>query len=137
ILCGRLSGDLVCVDIDAAGAIEQARATLPATGMIDGRPGKPVSHWWYRVTDVPSGLEARPDVAGGIGGPRSTYYRNPITRKSVLEFKGTGTQAVVPPSLWTKGEIQEVRLWYGPDGEPVDGPGEPAVVDCQELFDRV
>ncbi|MCA1686308.1 MAG: bifunctional DNA primase/polymerase [Planctomycetia bacterium] len=47
VLCGRLSDDLVCIDLDAAAAIERAGAALPATGMIDGRPGKPMSHWWY------------------------------------------------------------------------------------------
>jgi P4 family phage/plasmid primase-like protien len=137
LLCGRLSGDLVCVDIDAAGAANQAHAILPATSMIDGRPGKPVSHWWYRVTDVPPELEVRPKVAGGIGGPRTAQFRDPKTKRMVLEFKGTGAQVVVPPSLWTGDGGREERLWYGLDGEPVPTPGEPAVVDCRELFDRV
>src|SRR5919112_604968 len=65
LLCGRLSEDLVCVDLDAPEAAGRAGAILPATGMIDGRPGKPMAHWWYRVIDVPPELEARPDVAGG------------------------------------------------------------------------
>jgi P4 family phage/plasmid primase-like protien len=105
--------------------------------MIDGRPGKPMSHRWYRVTDVPPELEARPGVAGGVGGPRTAHFREPNTKKMIVEFKGTGALVVVPPSLWTGSGAGEERVWYGPDGEPAPAPGEPAVVDCQELFDRV
>jgi P4 family phage/plasmid primase-like protien len=125
------------VDIDAAAALAQADAFLPPTDMIEGRPGKPRSHRWYRVTKVPEVLTATPGCAGGMGGPRSTRYSDPATSKAVVEFKGTGQQAVVPPSIWTGGATQEARGWYGAAGQPVPEPGEPAVVDCQELFDAV
>jgi P4 family phage/plasmid primase-like protien len=137
VLCGRPSGDIVCIDLDMPGSAELARAMLPATGMVDGRPGNPASHWWYRVTDVPPELEARPNVAGGIGGPRSTIFKGKVSDKSVVEFKGTGTQAVVPPSLWNGGGPRETRTWCDGDGRPVATPGEPATVDCRQLFDRV
>jgi hypothetical protein len=68
-------------------------------------------------------------VAGGIGGPRTAHFREPGSKKMVLEFKGTGAQVVVPPSLWTGDGAQEQRIWYGPDGHPVPTPGEPATVD--------
>ena len=65
LLSGRLSGDLVCVDIDCLKALEAADRYLPATGMVEGRPGKPRSHRWYKVVDVPEAWTAK--CAGGIG----------------------------------------------------------------------
>src|SRR5579871_6065720 len=37
ILTGRLSDDLVCVDLDSEESIAKAESFLPATSMIDGR----------------------------------------------------------------------------------------------------
>jgi P4 family phage/plasmid primase-like protien len=137
ILCGRLSSNLVLVDIDTLKALELADTSLPPTGMIDGRPGKPRSHRWYVVTDIPPALTALENCAGGMGGPRSTKYSDPATNKAVVEFKATGQQAVVPPSIWTNGSQQEERVWYDAGGQVVAEPGEPAVIDCQTLFDAV
>jgi hypothetical protein len=44
LMTGRLSGDLVCVDLDGPDALELGREILPRTEMIDGRPGRPMSH---------------------------------------------------------------------------------------------
>jgi hypothetical protein len=128
IQSGKLSGDLVCIDIDDFGALADAEAFLPATEMIDGRPGKPRSHRWYRVTNIPQGLTS--NAAGGIGGPRTKQFKS-ADGQMLVEFRGTGSQAVVPPSVWTSrdGKPSEQRVW--------DCFGEPAVVDCQELFDCV
>jgi P4 family phage/plasmid primase-like protien len=136
ILCGHLSGDAVCVDIDSNDALTLADIILPPTEMIDGRPGKPRSHRWYRVISIPEALTAQENCAGGMGGPRSTKYSDP-DGKSVIEFKGTGQQAVVPPSVWTNGTHQETRVWYDADGEVVPEPSNPAVVDCLALFEAV
>jgi transposase InsO family protein len=51
VLAWRLSGDLVCVDIDNTHALTLADNLLPQTSMIEGRPGKPSSHRWYRVSE--------------------------------------------------------------------------------------
>jgi hypothetical protein len=128
IQSGRLSRDLVCVDIDDFGALTDADAFLPATEMIDGRPGKPRSHRWYRVTNIPPGLTST--AAGSIGGPRTKQFKS-ADGQMLVEFRGTGSQAVVPPSVWTSsdGKRREQRVW--------NCFGEPAVVDCQELFDCV
>jgi hypothetical protein len=116
---GRLSGDLVCVDIDAHEAVVGADRYLPGTAMVDGREGKPRSHRWYRVADIPTEWTAT--CAGGIGGPRTVQFSRPGTGagRMVVEFRGTGTQAVVPPSIWTKedGSRQERRMWAS-FGEP-------------------
>jgi hypothetical protein len=39
LMPGRLSGDLVCVDLDSPDALARADAFLPPTGMVEGRPG--------------------------------------------------------------------------------------------------
>jgi P4 family phage/plasmid primase-like protien len=116
ILCGRLSRDLVCVDLDGPAAIAQADEFLPLTGMIDGRPGKPRSHRWYRVTDVPP--EMTSTAAGGIGGPWLKHFKHAETGCGVIDFLGTGGQAVVPPSRHQSGED---RVWES-DGEPATTP---------------
>src|SRR5206468_909726 len=85
ILTGRLSGDLVCVDLDLQEAIEQAEL-LPPTHMIDGRPGKPRAHHWYRVTGIPPALIST--AAGGIGGPRIKRFKRASDERSILDFLG-------------------------------------------------
>src|SRR5205823_2829593 len=72
ILSGRLSSDIVCVDIDCQEALAEADDYLPGTGMVEGRPGKPRSHRWYRVADVPGEWTAA--CAGGIGGPQTAQF---------------------------------------------------------------
>lgn len=108
ILTGRLSGDLVCIDLDSPEALANADRHLPITEMIDGRNGKPKAHRFYRVTDIPP--EHVSLAAGGIGGPRS--YSLPG-----IDFLGTGRHVVVPPSV-AKGEP---RQWEA-SGEPLTLP---------------
>lgn len=121
LILGRLSGDLVCVDLDSAGALARADEFLPPTVMVEGRPGKRRSHRYYRVTNVPPELTAGPDVAGGIGGPRIRHFAG-----GGIDLIGTGGQVVAPPSLHPSGERREWESF-----------GEPAVVDCAELYAAV
>ncbi len=121
LMPGRLSGDLVCVDLDSAEALVRADEFLPPTGMVEGRPGKRRSHRYYRVTNVPPELTAGPDVAGGIGGPRIRHFPG-----GGIDLIGTGGQVVAPPSLHPSGERREWEAF-----------GEPAVVDCTELYAAV
>jgi hypothetical protein len=124
ILAGRLSRDLVCVDLDSEEALRLADEYLPHTDMVDGRPGKPRSHRWYRVTDIPP--EFVSEASGGIGGPKMKHFKHAITKKGVLDFIGTGGQAAVPPSLHPSGER---RVWYSE--------GEPAILPMAELWEAV
>lgn len=121
LMPGGLSGDLVCVDLDSQDAVARADEFLPPTAMIEGRPGKPRSHRYYRVTDVPPELAAGPDVAGGIGGPRTRHYPG-----GGVDLIGTGGQVVAPPSLHPSGERREWESF-----------GDPAVVDCARLYAAV
>jgi P4 family phage/plasmid primase-like protien len=112
IVTGRLSGDLVCIDLDSEQANMLADEYLPPTPMVEGRPGKPRSHRWYRVTDIPPELTSR-EASGGIGGPWLKRFRPHV------DFLGTGGQAAVPPSLHSSGEVRE---WENPGAEPATIP---------------
>src|SRR5689334_14122594 len=50
IVLGDASGGLVDVDLDHPRAVELASQYLPPTEAVFGRPGKPRSHYLYRVT---------------------------------------------------------------------------------------
>jgi hypothetical protein len=130
IIAGRLSGDIVCVDIDCTQALADADRYLPSTGMEEGRPGKPRSHRWYKVVDIPAAWAAT--CAGGMGGPRTAQFARGRQRGDmVVECRGTGTQAVVPASVWTSkdGSKRERRIWHSFT--------EPAVLGHQELLTAV
>lgn len=124
LLTGRLSGDLVCVDLDSPEALRLADQFLPPTKMVDGRPSKPRSHRWYKVLNVPSELAS--DASGGIGGPKLKRFKSADNGHSILDFLGTGGQAVVPPSLHESGEC---RIWHEE--------GEPAVLSMTDLWKAV
>jgi len=95
-----------------------------------------MSHWWYKVVNIPSDLTAGPHVAGGIGGPRITHFRK--LKTSGVDFLGTGGHAVVPPSITVGADgTHEAREWYDASGQITSAPGNPAIVDCRLLFDIV
>ncbi len=125
IIAGRLSGDLVCVDLDCDEALRLADDFLPPTGMEDGRASKPRSHRWYRVTDIPDEWVSK-TASGGIGGPRLRHFKHHETKVNILDLIGTGGQAVVPPSLHPSGER---RVW--------DSEGAPATLPMMELVEAV
>jgi hypothetical protein len=116
---------LVCIDLDTPDALQLADEHLPATGMIEGRPGKLRSHRYYRVIDIPEDGMAKLDIAEGIRGPRTRQYRHADTKAMLVELKGTGAQVVCPPSKHDSGEV---RAWEG------GAPGEPATVTYTELL---
>lgn len=123
-MTGALSGDVVCVDIDDANALAMADQYLPETGLIEGRSGKPRSHRYYRVVNIPNVLTPPVSSVSGqlLGGPRTVQFRH-ADQHMLLEVLGTGRHAVAPPSLHPSGEPRE---W--------DTFEEPAVVDCLELY---
>ena len=109
---GRPGHALVCVDLDSPEAVAAADRFLPATGMVDGRPGKPRSHRYYAVpTDtVPPAdcstaeqAAAAAKEAGRHPGPKTARFRHPTGRTHV-DLLGTGAQAVCPPSVYHSGE---------------------------------
>lgn len=106
---GKEGQYLVCVDLDTHDAIAKAEEFLPKTGGVEGRASKSRSHWWYFVTDVPDGALSKADQAaaaakslGKSSGPFKKGFNRPGADgkpERVIDFQGTGGQAVVPPSV--------------------------------------
>jgi hypothetical protein len=90
--------------------------------MIEGRKGKPRSHRYYRVIDIPS--EHISTAAGGMGGPKIKHFS-----KAGIDFLGTGAQASAPPSVHHSGEVRE---WYEFD-EPSTHPHQQLWAAVQSL----
>lgn len=103
ILAGSLSGNLVIVDLDNADIRSAAAKCLPRT-MTDGRPSTGPAHYYYRTTDIPAWATAASDVAGGLGGPKTFHFHDDKGKSIGLDFQGTGSQVVCPPSLHHSGE---------------------------------
>jgi len=128
VLQGPSSGGLTDVDLDCAEAIALAPYILPRTDAVFGRASKHRSHYLYR-TDLANKLQNATE-----------QFKDPILAKSrdaavkeramVVELRtgggGKGAQTVFPGSIHESGEAIE---W--------DTNGEPAVVDGDDLFDRV
>lgn len=98
VLLGEPSGWLIDVDLDHPRAVERAHEFLPPTGAVFGRPGKPRSHWLYRVTAPIATKKFRSKSAGML-----------------VELRSTGMQTVFPPSAHESGEA--IR-WEQADQEP-------------------
>jgi P4 family phage/plasmid primase-like protien len=97
------------VDLDTHDAIAKADKFLPPTGGVEGRASKPRSHWWYFVTGVPDWAISKAQqaaVAAKSAGKGSGPFKKGFNRtgadgkpERVIDFQGTGGQAVVPPSV--------------------------------------
>jgi putative DNA primase/helicase len=143
ILAGPLSDGnrpghaLVEVDLDDEAALALADLCLPATGMVEGRPGKTRSHRYYLVpvASIPEDAHSTaPQAAAaareatGHPGPKLRHFCHPDTGRGLIDFIGTGGMVVCPPSRHPSGEVRE---WTG--GES----GEAAVVGYPELWSAV
>jgi hypothetical protein len=98
--CGEPSGWRVDVDCDVIEACAAARALLPKTELIHGRPGKPDSHYWY--------------IAEGAKTAQFTDVQDATGAKNMLvELRSTGGYTVLPPSIWTSkdGTTTEEMAW--------------------------
>jgi hypothetical protein len=106
VLCGEPSGNLVDVDLDCREAVALAPYFLPKTALRHGRPGNPNSHRWYTCDPLPD----------------TTKFRDPERPKDdgmIVEFRSTGTQTVVPPSMHPDNEAYR---WYA-EGRPTEVDG--------------
>jgi putative DNA primase/helicase len=110
MLMGGPSGWVVDVDLDHPRAVELADEFLPPTPAVFGRPGKPRSHRFFRVTRPVATKQHRSKSAGMI-----------------VEIRSTGGQTVVPPSTHETGE----PIAWGTEG------AEPAEVDPDVLVEIV
>lgn len=78
---------LVDVDIDYGPGVEIAKAMLPVTQMIWGRPSKRVSHCLYTCPDVI---------------PMFAYKDVGKDGRTLIEFRADKHQSMAPPSVWEK-----------------------------------
>lgn len=124
LVLGETSNGLVDVDLDHPRAARLRDYFLPPTAMRSGRPGSRFSHYWYRV-------EEGDDV------PPTRRYKMPNGEVSV-EIRGTGSQTLVPPSIWYPKEgsagVPEAYRW---EGEAWGGEEGPTVVNGQVLSCQV
>lgn len=90
--CGEPSGWRVDVDLDALEALEAAKALLPATGLVHGRPGKPDSHYWYICPGIKPHVFK--DVKDSTGGTNT-----------LVEIRSTGGYTALPPSGHPSGDV--------------------------------
>ena len=129
LLTGPLSGGIMAVDLDFhtddAEAWAAADELLPPTGMIDGRPGKPTAHRFYRITDkvwpdrlLPqSGATRQAMQAGNYPRFVGTHHWSSKTRRNI-DLHRAAARCVIPPSLHESGSR---RGWYGGvRGDPTD-----------------
>lgn len=103
---GVLLGDpsqLVDVDLDCPEAVRLAPRLLPPTPARFGRASSPASHYLYRVEE-----------------PGGTVRRQ-LAGETLVEYRGTGGQTVLPPSVHPSGE--QIR-WEPDAAEPVVGTRE-------------
>jgi putative DNA primase/helicase len=131
--CNRPGHALVIVDADGRAAVERADEFLPATAMLEGKPDKPRDHRGFLIplTTVPAWAESTAEQAApaarraaGHPGPFRKQFRHKETNKVLIDFLGTGGQAVCP----SPGNRRE---WVG------GTPGTPAVVSFLQLWDAV
>jgi hypothetical protein len=120
VLNGDPSGGLVDVDLDCPEARRAAPLLMPDTDMVTGRASAPDSHYWYVVEDPPK--------KAGDG------YDDPTDGRHLMEFRSTGGQTVLPPSVYPaepdKGHPQpEPCVWHRA--------GLPARVNRAELLAAV
>lgn len=136
VVCGPVSGNVVCVDLDGID-LQFAASHLPATAMQDSRPGREGGHLWYRIADtifadsVLPGIGSATRFAMDQGKmprfPGSRNLRSKTDKHIGVEIKGAGTQATVPPSTTKSGP----RVWAG------GSRGEPAAVSYGDLLKSV
>ena len=111
LILGEASGGLVDADLDCDEARELGPQFLPPTPARTGRPSAVESHWWY-YAEV----------------PKTRQFRDPVTKKMILELRSTGGQTIVGPSIHPEGEQYSIL-----NGEPARVPG-PMLEACVEAL---
>lgn len=126
VLLGKPSGRLIDIDLDHPSTRRLRDLFLPPTRARSGRPGKPASHYWY----IADGDESDPL-------PGTRQYLMPRTEEGkrgavIVEFRSTGGQTLIPPSIHPSGEAY---IWMGE--HPFGGEAGPTVVDGRVLSVQV
>lgn len=109
LLTGEPSNGLIDIDLDCPLAVQLAPVFLPPTSMRSGRPSRPSSHLWYRVSDtLPSTKKYTADT------------------RVLVELRASGCQTLVAPSTHPDGDV------YAWEGEL-----EPSEIEGNQLRNAV
>jgi predicted P-loop ATPase len=101
---------VVDVDVDWAPGVEIAKAMLPATGFVWGRPSKRVSHCLYTTPDLVP-MQVYKDI--------SKDGKDGIT---FIEFRSDKHQAMAPPSIHQKNGTREpLQFVFAKEPTFIDG----------------
>lgn len=118
---GLNSGGLTDIDLDCPEAAAIARAVLPKTPAIFGRPSKRDSHYLYNTA-----LASKLNQA-------ALQFKDPISKSMLLEVRigggDKGAQTVFPGSVHESGEA----ITWEEDGDPAQVDGD-ELVRCARLL---
>lgn len=125
---GKPSAGLVDVDFDHPKALRLNDHLIPPSRMETGRIGSPRSHRWFIVTgDIPATRQY----------PLPSGEGDSTEKEMAIEFRSTGGQTLIPPSIWKDkndpSRVQDYR-W---ESEPWGGEDGPSVVPGQVLATQV
>jgi putative DNA primase/helicase len=116
LLLGSTSANLIDVDLDWPEAQAMAPEFLPITSRISGRSGAPRSHYFYIAEPIAKTKKFEDPLLKG----------NKTERAMIVEFRSTGTQTIVPPSLHPSSEHY---VWHEED--------DPATVSSELLLKQI
>ncbi|MBF0382648.1 MAG: bifunctional DNA primase/polymerase [Magnetococcales bacterium] len=118
VLLGKVSENLVDIDLEWPETVALADTFLPSTSAKFGRNSKQKSHWLYQCKDLPKTRKFQ------LSESLSTGTEHDLVP---VEVRTTG-QTLFPPSVHPSGE----EIYWN-----INGNMEPAVVDREELTDAV
>lgn len=106
IMLGRPSNGIIDFDIDTDDALRPAEYYLPEDTFIYGREGREGSHYLFRIVNNEA--------------PNKATYKHKIKDETLLEFRSTGGQSVLPGSYAI--DKHGVGFWYSVenDVEPLE-----------------
>jgi hypothetical protein len=118
LLLGDASGGLIDIDLDHPKTRRLKDHFMPPTAMRSGRAGRPGSHYWYM---------AKPGTLQGYRKYTMPKKADGKTGDVIVEYRSTGGQSVIPPSIHPSGES------YRWEGDPWGGTSGPALIDGRVL----
>lgn len=94
---------LIDTDLDCEEAIRAAAVLMPETGLAHGRASRRRSHLWYTVPEV-----------------ETCKFLDLDNAKVLIEVRSTGTQTVIPPSVYRTPEGDPDPLEWDHNGDPLE-----------------
>lgn len=118
MILGPQRDGLIDFDLDCDEAIALAPYILPPTGAVFGRPGKPRSHYMYRLKE-----DTFP----------TKVFKDKISNKNILEMRGDGGNQTVMPGSIHEG-TGELVAWADPDNNAPSDQSEETLIRAGMLI---